>query len=224
MSSYGVVEIFRTLQGEGYWAGTPAVFVRFAGCNLWSGHAHTRMRDFQRNDAACALFCDTDFRNGTRYEAQNLAELIADELNGTIQHVVFTGGEPFLQLTEELLSKVCAKAPYAKIAVETNGTVEPAEGTLRYIDWVCLSPKTPPDRLKLSGADELKVVFPNLDPLQYEHLIVHHRFVQPAALASMDAVGASNLDDENTRAAVEFAQTHAGWRVSLQTHKFINLR
>ena len=211
--SYSVKEIFYTLQGEGANAGRAAVFCRFAGCNLWNGS------EADRASAICQ-FCDTDFVgtngiNGGRYAT-------AAELAGAVRRiwkpvfdnssrplVVCTGGEPLLQLDEELVRSFHSFG--FEVAVETNGTKQPPEG----IDWVCVSPKAGAELVLRSG-DELKLVFPQAEcaPEQYEDLDFRHFFLQP-----MDG-----YDSElNTRKVVEYCLANPRWRLSLQTHKILGI-
>ena len=211
--SYAVKEMFVTLQGEGAQTGRASVFCRFAGCNLWSG------REQDRETAACR-FCDTDFigvdgEGGGRFKtAADLAETIeqcwksaADESGR--RYVVFTGGEPLLQLDAELIAAV--KANGFEIAVETNGTIAAPDG----IDWVCVSPKPGGPLAQTSGA-ELKLVYPQaeLPPEMFDGLSFQHFWLQP-----MD--GPARL--ENTQAAVAYCLAHPRWRLSLQTHKLIGI-
>ncbi|KXV21610.1 7-carboxy-7-deazaguanine synthase [Gluconobacter japonicus] len=211
--SYAVKEMFVTLQGEGAQTGRASVFCRFAGCNLWSG------REQDRETAACR-FCDTDFigvdgEGGGRFKtAADLAETIeqcwksaADESGR--RYVVFTGGEPLLQLNAELIAAV--KANGFEIAVETNGTIAAPAG----IDWVCVSPKPGGPLVQTSGA-ELKLVYPQteLPPEMFEGLSFQHFWLQP-----MD--GPARLG--NTQAAVAYCLAHPRWRLSLQTHKLIGI-
>lgn len=211
--SYAVKEMFITLQGEGAQTGRASVFCRFAGCNLWSG------REQDRETAACR-FCDTDFigvdgEGGGRFKtAADLAETIeqcwksaADESGR--RYVVFTGGEPLLQLDAELIAAV--KANGFEIAVETNGTIAAPDG----IDWVCVSPKPGGPLAQTSGA-ELKLVYPQaeLPPEMFDGLSFQHFWLQP-----MD--GPARL--ENTQAAVAYCLAHPRWRLSLQTHKLIGI-
>jgi len=211
--SYAVKEMFVTLQGEGAQTGRASVFCRFAGCNLWSG------REQDRETAACR-FCDTDFigvdgEGGGRFKtAADLAETIeqcwksaADESGR--RYVVFTGGEPLLQLDAELIAAV--KANGFEIAVETNGTIAAPDG----IDWVCVSPKPGGPLVQTSGA-ELKLVYPQtaLPPEMFDSLSFQHFWLQP-----MD--GPARL--ENTQAAVAYCLAHPRWRLSLQTHKLIGI-
>lgn len=211
---YSVKEIFYTLQGEGANAGRPAVFCRFAGCNLWTG------REEDRAKAVCT-FCDTDFvgtdgQNGGKFAgAGELAARIAAfwpkdgaNLEGA-PLVVCTGGEPLLQLDEPLIEALHAKG--FSIAVETNGTLEAPSG----IDWICVSPKADAPLVQRSG-QELKLVYPQekARPEDFEALSFEHFFLQP-----MDGPA----QKENTNAAVAYCMAHPKWRLSLQTHKFIGI-
>jgi 7-carboxy-7-deazaguanine synthase len=206
---YVVKEIFYTLQGEGFHAGRPAVFCRFAGCNLWSG------REEDRAKSICS-FCDTDFvgtdgTKGGRYTADALVDAIAGEWPGEEGgFVVFTGGEPLLQLDEAILHPLCARG-FAS-AVETNGTIPDVP---RGLAWICVSPKFGAP-LNLRGGDELKVVYPQ--PFDFESLgrLDFNVFsIQP-----MDGPDA----DENTRKSVAFCLKNPKWRLSLQTHKLLGIR
>ncbi len=207
---YKIKEIYYTLQGEGAQAGRPAVFCRFTGCNLWSG------REEDRHKAICQ-FCDTDFwgmdgENGGKYEAADLAALVA-RLWGDTQsgkpYVVCTGGEPLLQL-DAVLIDAFHRAGF-EVAVETNGTCEPPAG----LDWVCVSPKAGAE-LKIKNGDELKLVYPQpgAEPQLYEHLDFSHFFIQP-----MDGA----FTAENTKLAIDFCLKNPQWRLSLQTHKLLNI-
>lgn len=209
--TYAVKEIFYTLQGEGAHAGRPAVFCRFAGCNLWSGVERDR-------EHATCRFCDTDFvgtdgtGGGKFAEAEALANAVsaAWKGNGGAQRfVVCTGGEPLLQMDEALIAALHARD--FKIAVETNGTMEaPAS-----LDWICVSPKADAE-LKQTTGDELKLVYPQDGgaPERYEGLGFTHWFLQP-----MDgpARGA------NSQAAVDYCLAHPKWRLSMQTHKYLGI-
>jgi len=208
--TYSAKEIFKTLQGEGAHAGRAAVFCRFAGCNLWTG------RESDRASAACT-FCDTDFigtdgEGGGKFTtAERLADAIAASWGpGTEdRYVVFTGGEPLLQLDDALLAAVHARG--FTVAIETNGTVKPPEG----IDWICVSPKgTAP--LVIERGNELKLVYPQLNalPESFVHLDFEHFFLQP-----MD--GPTRV--KNTEHAVQYCMQHPQWRLSLQTHKYIGI-
>ena len=209
--SYAVKEIFYTLQGEGALTGRPAVFCRFAGCNLWSG------REEDRAAAACT-FCDTDFvgidgAGGGRYaDAAALADRIAAEWppSKAARFVVCTGGEPLLQLDGRLIEALHARD--FVIAIETNGTIAVPPG----IDWVCVSPKAGAPLVATSG-DELKIVVPQrgLDPLALAGLDFGRFSVQP-----MDGPG----QRQNTEWAIRFCGAHPQWQLSLQTHKMIGIR
>lgn len=208
--AYSIKELFKTLQGEGAQAGRSAVFCRFAGCNLWSG------REEDRNEAACR-FCDTevvglDGLNGGRYaDPEHLADTIESTWNGDHQHrfVVFTGGEPLLQLDGQLLNSVRRRG--FTTAVETNGTIAVPPD----LDWVCVSPKAEA-RLRVHKGSELKLVFPQtgLDPKDLTALRFEHFWLQPMDGPEREA---------NTAAAIHYCLSHPQWRLSLQTHKLIGL-
>jgi 7-carboxy-7-deazaguanine synthase (Cx14CxxC type) len=214
--NYAVKELFFTLQGEGINAGRPAVFLRFTGCNLWSG----READRHRGTGGCSLWCDTDFvgtdgEGGGRFPTpESVADAVAakwpvqGEAAGR-RFVVCTGGEPLLQLDAPLIAALHAKG--FEVAVETNGTQEPPPG----LDWVCVSPKARAD-LKLTQGDELKLVFPQegMEPERFTHLPFRHFLLQP-----MDGPA----QEENTRAALQYCLTHPQWRLSLQTHKLLRI-
>jgi 7-carboxy-7-deazaguanine synthase len=207
---YAVKEIFKTLQGEGAQAGRAAVFCRFAGCNLWSG------REEDRAFAVCR-FCDTDFvgtngPGGGRFAtAQALAAAIEQAWDGgePRRFVVFTGGEPLLQLDPALIDAVHAMG--FEVAVETNGTQEPVEG----IDWLCVSPKAGAP-LRLRHGQEIKLVYPQagLDPAELTSLGFHHFWLQP-----MD--GPDRL--ANTLSAISYCLSHPRWRLSVQMHKLVGI-
>ncbi|OYX13390.1 MAG: 7-carboxy-7-deazaguanine synthase [Rhizobiales bacterium 32-66-8] len=208
--SYAVKEMFKTLQGEGAQAGRTAVFCRFTGCNLWSG------READRASAVCQ-FCDTDFigmdgEGGGRFAdaAALVAALVRVWGPGRARRfVVFTGGEPLLQLDAALVA--AAHDAGFEIAVETNGTQVPPDG----LDWICVSPKAGADLLLTSG-HELKLVYPQpgLDPAQLAGLAFAHYFLQP-----MDGPARA----ENTQAAVAYCLDHPQWRLSVQTHKMVGI-
>jgi 7-carboxy-7-deazaguanine synthase (Cx14CxxC type) len=205
--TYAVKELFYTLQGEGANTGRPAVFCRFAGCNLWSG------LERDRAEAVCT-FCDTDFIGGDKYKsATELASAISATWkgNGGAQRfVVFTGGEPLLQLDAALIDAVHANE--FRIAIETNGTIDVPKG----VDWVCVSPKADAELIVTRG-DELKLVYPQArgEPEKYERLNFTHRFLQPMDGAARDV---------NTKAAIDYCLAHPAWRLSTQTHKFLGIR
>ncbi|MEM8584927.1 MAG: 7-carboxy-7-deazaguanine synthase [Bacteroidota bacterium] len=207
---YLVKEVFYTLQGEGAQAGRPAVFLRFSGCNLWSG------LEEDRNDAICK-FCDTDFRgsdglNGGRYTKSELSDLVASLWPGGGQpYVVCTGGEPLLQLNEPLIDSL-HKAGF-EIAVETNGTIPVPAG----IDWICVSPKANAP-LKQTSGHELKLVYPQTESS-----------AQPACFADMDfdnfylqAMDGPRLAI-NLNLAVDYCLAHPQWKLSVQTHKVVGI-
>lgn len=202
--SYTVKEVFATLQGEGAQAGRSAVFLRFAGCNLWSG----RQADRYTAQGSCARWCDTDFVGGTRYEtAEALALAVGRAWSGAHAHrlCVCTGGEPLLQLDPPLIDALHALG--FKVAVETNGTRPVPNG----VDWVTVSPKAG-ESLAVAGGDELKVVFPQLVDLSaLLRLSFTHFYLQP-----MDGPRRA----ENTARCVSYCLDHPPWRLSLQTHKF----
>ena len=234
---YSVKEIFYTLQGEGAQTGRAAVFCRFAGCNLWSG------READRASAICQ-FCDTDFADingpggGKFTSAEELSAAIegkwcdrslpglkgetlrqsqgrlvdsrsAQADRSSNRFVVCTGGEPLLQLDAPLIDALHARG--FEIAVETNGTVAAPPG----LDWICVSPKAGAE-LKQHTGDELKLVYPQsgVDPAAFESLAFRHFFLQP-----MDGPGR----DANTQAALCYCLAHPRWRLSLQTHKILNI-
>ena len=210
---YAVKEIFYTLQGEGANAGRPAVFCRFAGCNLWSG------REEDRASAACR-FCDTDFvgtdgLGGGRFPtAHDLANSVARTWSGARGRgvrplVVCTGGEPLLQLDDALVDALHAVG--FEVAVETNGT----KSAPQKVDWICLSPKAGTDVLLRAG-DELKLVFPQAGaaPEAFEQFDFAHFFLQP-----MDGPDR----ERNTRLAIDHCLRNPRWRLSLQTHKLLGI-
>jgi 7-carboxy-7-deazaguanine synthase len=208
--SYAVKEIFLTLQGEGGQAGRPAVFCRFAGCNLWSG------READRASAVCN-FCDTDFvgmdgPGGGRFaDAEALAKAIAVcwGEGADARLVVCTGGEPLLQLDPPLIRALHAVG--FTIAVETNGTLVAPEG----LDWICVSPKADAALAQTRG-QELKLVFPQpgVDPARFEALDFERFYLQPMDGPAREA---------NTKATVAYCLAHPRWRLSLQTHKYIGI-
>ncbi len=209
--SYTVKEMFYTLQGEGAHAGRPAVFCRFTGCNLWSG------READRAIAVCN-FCDTDFvgtdgmGGGKFVDAAALAQQIDSHWPSTHQankYVVLTGGEPLLQLDAALIERLHAHG--FTIAIETNGTLPVPDG----VDWVCVSPKMGAPLVVLRGS-EIKVVIPQLgqDLTMYEGLRFTHHFVQP-----MDGPHLAR----NTETAIALCKANPTWKLSLQTHKLLQI-
>ena len=229
--TYAIVEVFKTLQGEGMYAGHSAVFVRFAGCNLWSGRDEDRHRDSVRNKAHCPLWCDTDFLKRATMDHQQLMEAITSH---GADLVVFTGGEPMLQLTRELV--VACNKEGLRTCVETNGTVEANRGVLGALNHVCVSPKHDIEDLKLvmqmgregwfsfgGWSSELKVVVPAYDPLKYDRLreLFTRCYVSPQADTLMR--GTSLIVKDNEQRAAEFCLSYPGWALSLQTHKHLEL-
>jgi 7-carboxy-7-deazaguanine synthase len=209
--TYSVKEAFYTLQGEGAQTGRAAVFLRFAGCNLWSG------LERDRADAVCT-FCDTDFvgvegdGGGKFGSAEQLAFHVSSLWKGGAdkRYVVCTGGEPLLQLDEELIDALHALG--FEVGVETNGTIAaPAS-----LDWVCVSPKSTAELKQLSG-DELKLVYPQADapPERFAGLAFRNFFLQP-----MDGP----MREASQEACIEYCLAHPQWRLSLQTHKVTGMR
>jgi 7-carboxy-7-deazaguanine synthase len=211
--AYQVKETFYTLQGEGTHAGRPAVFCRFAACNLWNGRESGRVR-------AICKFCDTDFvgtdgpGGGTFATPTDLATHVSAMWQGNAHEraqpfVVCTGGEPLLQLDEPLVDELHAAG--FEIAVETNGTQSAPAG----LDWICVSPKVGAD-LVLTAGDELKLVFPQEggEPELFEHLNFRRLLLQP-----MDGPDRAL----NTKLAVEYCLANPQWSLSLQTHKYLGI-
>jgi 7-carboxy-7-deazaguanine synthase len=209
-AAYSVKELFLTVQGEGGQAGRPAVFCRFAGCNLWSG------REIDRARAVCT-FCDTDFvgmdgPGGGRFGSpEKLADAAAALWRGGAEHrlVVCTGGEPLLQLDAPLIDAFHAQG--FSVAVETNGTLAAPAG----LDWICVSPKADAPLRQTSG-QELKLVYPQpgVDPAGFEALDFERFLLQPMDGPEREA---------NTRAALAYCLEHPRWRLSVQTHKYIGV-
>ncbi len=209
--SYAVKEVFLTLQGEGAHAGRVAVFCRFAGCNLWSGH------ESDRGSAQCP-FCDTDFvgtdgtRGGKYPSAGSLADVIEQEWGAGREQrwVVLTGGEPLLQVDGALVDALHARG--FTIAVETNGTVDPPSG----LDWLCVSPKAGAE-LRVRSGQELKLVYPQPGAAPEDFIgLAFERF-------SLQPMDGPELAD-NTAKAVDYCLHHPMWRLSLQTHKTLGIR
>jgi 7-carboxy-7-deazaguanine synthase len=207
--TYSVKEIFYSLQGEGARTGRASVFIRFAGCNLWSG------REQDRAEAVCT-FCDTEFvgmdgQGGGKFEtAASLAAKGFWPQSSGAPYVVCTGGEPLLQLDAPLIDALHAQG--FEIAIETNGTLTAPPG----IDWICVSPKAGADFVQRTG-DELKLVCPQAgaEPERFESLAFAHFFLQPMDGPARDA---------NTKAALDYCLSHPRWRLSLQTHKILGVR
>jgi len=208
--TYRIKEIFFTQQGEGKNTGKDFIFVRFSGCNLWSG------KEKNRASAICS-FCDTDFYgidgiNGGKYLAKELIEKIKSlwiSADSQIR-VVLTGGEPLLQVDKPLIDALKNEDIY--IAVETNGTLEAPDG----IDWICMSPKANTE-IKLKKGSEVKVVYPqkNLNPDDFNVLDFKNFYIQP-----MD----SQSYEDNVSQAVKYCMRNPNWKLSLQTHKILGIR
>jgi 7-carboxy-7-deazaguanine synthase (Cx14CxxC type) len=208
--SYQVKEIYYTLQGEGARTGRAAVFLRFAGCNLWSGLERDRA-------SAVCKFCDTEFvgvdgAGGGKFgDAASLADAVQRAWpGGAHPYVVCTGGEPLLQIDEPLIAALHGRG--FEIGIETNGTLRAPAG----IDWICVSPKADAELVLRSG-NELKLIYPQAggEPERYSALAFKHFFLQPMDCAERDA---------NTQAATRYCLEHPQWRLSLQTHKLIGIR
>ena len=205
---YKIKEIFLTKQGEGYHTGRKSVFIRFSGCNLWSGMEKDR-------DKAICNWCDTDFvgtdgLNGGKYSIDQIAKLVWDLWPANIleaPYIVCTGGEPLLQLDQFFVDEMHRNG--FEIAIETNGTCIPPNK----IDWICVSPKNNTD-LVLKTGDELKFVYPqsNFSPQQFEKFNFNHFFIQP-----MDGTHY----DRNEKMSKEFVKKNPHWKLSLQTHKLL---
>ena len=205
---YKVKEIFLTKQGEGYHTGKKSVFIRFAGCNLWSGIEKDRSK-------AICNWCDTDFvgtdgLNGGKYTLDEIVKKVWSLWPSYIPDnpfIVCTGGEPLLQLDQQFVDKMHNNG--FKVAIETNGTCLPPDK----IDWICVSPKRNTN-LVLQTGDELKFIYPQLDfnPQQFENLNFDHFFIQP-----MDGTNY----DKNQRMSKEFINNNPKWKLSLQTHKIL---
>ena len=208
MIMYKIKEIFLTKQGEGYHTGRKSVFIRFSGCNLWSGMEKDR-------DKAICNWCDTDFvgtngLNGGKYSIDQIAKLVWDLWPANIleaPYIVCTGGEPLLQLDQFFVDEMHKNG--FEVAIETNGTCIPPNK----IDWICVSPKNNTD-LVLKTGDELKFVYPqsNFSPQQFEKFNFNHFFIQP-----MDGTHY----DRNEKMSKEFIKKNPHWKLSLQTHKLL---
>jgi len=208
--TYAVKELFLTLQGEGAQSGSRAVFLRFAGCNLWSG------READRAAAQCS-FCDTDFvgtdgQGGGKFaDSEGLADSVEREWGDGRENrlVVVTGGEPMLQLDSALVDALHERG--FRVAAESNGTLPAATG----LDWLCVSPKAGTDVVQRSG-NELKLVWPQagIDPAELERWAFEHFLVQPMDCADGEAA---------VEAAIGLAMKRPKWRLSLQSHKLVGL-
>jgi 7-carboxy-7-deazaguanine synthase (Cx14CxxC type) len=221
-----VKEIFYTLQGEGANAGRPAVFLRFSGCNLWSGLE----RDRGQGPGGCSRWCDTDFvgtdgQGGGKFRsADELVRAVRSHWPGeaggrATPFVVCTGGEPLLQLDEALVVALNEAGWF--VAVETNGTIEPPAGRL----WLTVSPKAHAP-LKVRRGNELKLIFPQpgAEPERFAGLSFEHFFLQPLdVLPSNEPHGARAQSAQHTAQALQYCLAHPQWRLSLQTHKILGI-
>jgi len=206
---YSIKEIFYSIQGEGLHTGKPAIFIRFSGCNLWSG------LEKDRGNAICK-FCDTDFKgvdgdNGGVYKAYELLDKIKGiKAASKCKFIVLTGGEPLLQLDEDLIASFHENNYF--LALETNGTLSAIES----IDWITVSPKIGSKFIQKSG-DELKIVYPqdNLDLSYFENLDFNHFFLQPKE---------DNTTDDNVKKTLDYCLNNPVWKLSLQIHKVIDIQ
>jgi organic radical activating enzyme len=231
-TTYRVKAIWKTLQGEGLFAGRPAVFVRMVGCNMWSGYAHTRQRDAERNEAFCPLWCDTDFtkEGSATYTAHELADAMATA-GGDIRFCVITGGEPLMQLDAALVKALHDTGFF--IAIETNGTMTLQESCwdadnqkLEAPDWIVCSPKQKEEKLQLEYFDELKLVVPDYHPERYINFAQRQRKheVQGAALPLLWVQPEDGLRLQAAREiAIALSLGDPAWRVSVQTHKILDV-
>lgn len=231
--AYRIKEVFATIQGEGIKAGTPAVFVRFAGCNLWGGENATRKRDAARNRAACPMWCDTDFRKGTSMEWTGvLSEILAEA--GTVKMssiplIVLTGGEPMLQVDDELMAGLrSGLGRKTKIAIETNGTIQIPRSLDRELDWVCVSPKQLPSEVRHRCGNELKIPYPGslVEPEEYANKLVmfdNYVLTPRAELIPGKQPGHTRVRRTHAEQVAEYCMAHPRWRMSLQMHKHAGL-
>lgn len=207
MKTYVIKEMFRTLQGEGYWTGRRAVFCRFAGCNLWNG----REEDRDKGAGTCARWCDTDFVGGDRMTAIGICQRAAELWGAGRDHrfIVLTGGEPMLQVDWDLVATLHRFEFF--VAIETNGTHK----TDPLVDWITVSPKAGADLIQRRG-QELKLIYPQADatPERFEGLNFDHFFLQPMDGPDREA---------NTKTAVAYCLEHSRWRLSLQMHKIVGI-
>ncbi|MBC5993532.1 7-carboxy-7-deazaguanine synthase QueE [Pontibacter cellulosilyticus] len=231
-TTYRVKSVWKTLQGEGLFAGRPAVFVRMVGCNLWSGYADTRERDAARTGANCPMWCDTDFtKEGSRaYTAAELAQEMRS-VGGDVRFCVITGGEPLLHLKAELVEALHQAGFF--IAIETNGTVSlqeacwnEEENRLEAPDWIVCSPKLPQEQLTLEYFDELKLVLPDYHPAKYSDFAQRQRLNEvqnnQLPLLWLQPEDGDRLH-QATQMAINYALDNPEWRVSVQTHKILNV-
>lgn len=230
--TYQVKAIWKTLQGEGAFAGRPAVFVRFVGCNIWTGEDKDRLRDAERTGASCPLWCDTEFtkKGSSRLTASELIEEM-NRVAGAIRFCVLTGGEPFLQADAPLIRALHEAGFW--VAVETNGTValaeaftHPIDQTLSPPDWIVCSPKLPASALKIEYSDELKLVVPDYslcDYLAFSAKVRTHLYQgHPSRYLWLQPEDGARKQ-EATSQAIGTALAHPDWRVSVQIHKILDV-
>jgi len=231
MRKYRIKEIWKTLQGEGVMAGRAAIFVRFVGCNMWSGYEADRKSDHTRTNAACPLWCDTDFtkENSHFYFAQELVDKMT-HISDNIRFCVLTGGEPFLQ-ADAILIQTLHEARF-EVAVETNGTIPlqkafALNGQILPPDWIVCSPKLPDDQILIEYCDELKLVVPDYQPQHYPNLSKRVRTPNIQNNINLPTKWLQPEDGPRLAAAqqlaIQTALQHPDWRVSVQTHKILDL-
>lgn len=221
MKTYTVKETFRTIQGEGRHAGTPAIFLRLAGCNLWSGRDEDRLENAVTNVASCPKWCDTDFRGGTKMNAEQVREAVNLRDVGQLL-LVITGGEPLLQVDASLLDALYK--PGRMVAIETNGTVRPKWLGEVYAPlgevWITMSPKVERRRIMmpLSMVSELKLVWPDYLTADWLDAPVKHKYLQPRAKGPI-------RDETYERSLAQHLSDghYPGWIMSLQQHKVVEV-
>jgi len=230
--TYRIKAIWKTLQGEGLFAGRPAVFVRFVGCNMWTGYKKDRPRDADRTGAECPLWCDTDFtKEGSRpLSADDLVQAMIS-VGEDVRFCVLTGGEPLLQIDAPLIDALHRGG--FQVAMETNGTValretcwDENQQAIVAPDWIVCSPKLPEERLVLETFDELKLVVPDYLPQHYVRFAgrrrQHHAGGHPLPLLWLQPEDGPRLKQASEE-AIALALAHPSWRVSVQTHKILNI-
>lgn len=223
---YRVKEIFKTIQGEGVHSGTAAIFIRFVGCNMWSGYEKDRNAHAKRSKNHCALWCDTDFtkEGSQKLSAKEIVEIIKEINLATkepVKLIVVTGGEPMLQLSKNSsLIKLLRDEGYYS-AIETNGTVS-TKKMKDLPDWICCSPKVPEDKIKIERIDELKLVFPYYRPEEYKSLLPRSKnlFLQPCDEEKKEGVQSSEI---TTMECAYFVMNNPEWKISVQIHKMLGV-
>ena len=231
--TYRVKDVWKTLQGEGFFSGRPAVFVRLVGCNMWSGYEADRERDARRHGAGCPRWCDTNFRKeeSTAYEARQLAQEIK-AVGGAVRFCVLTGGEPFLQANAPLI-RALHEAGF-QVAAETNGTIpldaafrDDETGALHPPDWIVCSPKLSEEEIQVEYCHELKLVVPDYHPEDYQGLVRRVRRQnlggQQRRLLWLQPEDGPRFDQAR-QMAIELALTDPAWRVSTQMHKVLGVK